>query len=451
MLSRKLFATFAFAVLALSVRGQGTIQFANHVGGVVDAPVFGTDGATKLQGPAYSAQLYAGPSMDALMPVGEAAPFGSGIAAGYFRALNPAVVIPMVAPGAIAFCQVRVWDTAKGTNYDVAFDAGSAHGESEIVQLTTGGAGTPPSLPTPLLGLKSFQLVPPVLGTIDFRNFVPGTLDAPVFALDGTTRLSGTGFLAQLYAGVTTNDFQPAGEPAPFGEGAAAGYWDAGADSTVVLKNIRAGVTAQVQVRVWPAQLGKTFEEAVHNFGFHGESPVLTVKIDNHQMPVLLGGLRTFRLKPPTYGTVEFNNYIPGEVDWRIFGPYFLKPLEGANFLAQLYAGRTEAESIPVGSPVPFGTGQKAGYLSQVPTRQLFCRTCWREKKPSSPFACGTQTCGLHTKTRPAAKDLVRALPSKPEPAGMEPHFLLLPGFSSPALAFSPAGQLFVSATTFLT
>ena len=133
MKNRSLLATFALVVMALSAKGQGTIQFANHVTGVVDAPVFALDGTNRLDGPAYSAQLYAGPSADTLSPVSELAPFRADAAAGYFQMRDPAIEIPTVAPGSMAFCQVRVWESAKSTNYDAALDAGSAHGESETI------------------------------------------------------------------------------------------------------------------------------------------------------------------------------------------------------------------------------------------------------------------------------------------------------------------------------
>jgi hypothetical protein len=56
-------------------------------------------------------------------------------------------------------------------------------------------------------------------GMIDFRNYIPGVLDAPVFRADGTNRLSGTLYWAQLYAGPDETSLQPWGAALSFKEG----------------------------------------------------------------------------------------------------------------------------------------------------------------------------------------------------------------------------------------
>ncbi len=133
----------------------GTIYFTN-LGGGVDAPIYGADGATPLQGDACVAQLYAGTSAARLAAVGSPLPFLTGDGAGYFH--GEIRVVPGVAPGSAVFVQVRAWKVSEGDTYETAAAKGSAHGTSAILTVVTGNAGLPPTLPTPLAGLTSFRL-----------------------------------------------------------------------------------------------------------------------------------------------------------------------------------------------------------------------------------------------------------------------------------------------------
>lgn len=92
--------------------------------------------------------------MGSLSPVGNSVGFTTN---GYFS--GGTRIIPDVAPGQVAYLQVRVWDQLSGTNYDLALSAGGKAGVSSIFSLTTGGSGMPPSLPPTLDGLTSFSLV----------------------------------------------------------------------------------------------------------------------------------------------------------------------------------------------------------------------------------------------------------------------------------------------------
>lgn len=155
---KKLLLIAVGMLATLSAYAQGTVNFANVAGPAtartVNAPVFHTDGTTRLSGPGFQAQLYAGPSASALTAVGNPAPFLTGAGAGYFQ--GGSRTIPTVAPGAAATVVVRAWDTATGATWEAA----GIKGESGAITVTTGGAGTPPSLPANLVGLQSFSLVP---------------------------------------------------------------------------------------------------------------------------------------------------------------------------------------------------------------------------------------------------------------------------------------------------
>jgi|GEM_PF-266514 len=155
----------------------GTVNFNNlATPSGVDAPIYDSDGTTKLSGAAFLAQLYAGKTPDQLVPVGPAVPFESGIAAGYVCQRFTSRTIPFVAPGDPVFVQVRVWETAFGATYEAAVLAGGKTGTSDVLNVVTGGAGSPPSLPGDLAGLKSFSVkretVPP---TVVIESPVAGT------------------------------------------------------------------------------------------------------------------------------------------------------------------------------------------------------------------------------------------------------------------------------------
>ena len=147
----------------------GTFYFNNYCPACgIDAPVFDSDGVTKLQGPAYLAQLHAGPSAESLLPVGPAVPFKTGAFAGYVRAgADMTRIVPSVPAGEVACVEVRAWDCAKGTSYEQALAAGGKVGRSVTLVLKTGGGGSPPGFPADLTGLQSFSIaaeaIPPVV------------------------------------------------------------------------------------------------------------------------------------------------------------------------------------------------------------------------------------------------------------------------------------------------
>lgn len=110
-------------------------------------------------------------------------------------------------------------------------------------------------------------------GTINVNNRITGTLDAPVFDVGGTVRLSGTGFFAQLYAGPAgagDGALVAVGTPINFRTGNAAGYVVVtGLDTTI--PSVAPGAKAQVQLRAWDAAF-PTFAAAVAGGGKNGGS-----------------------------------------------------------------------------------------------------------------------------------------------------------------------------------
>lgn len=151
---KKLLTVAALLVVAYSTQAQGTVNFVNRGGGV-DAPVFDVGGTTKLDGPAFLAGLYEGNTL-----LGAAAPFRTGTGAGYWNAAPDATRTTGVAAGANATLTVKAWEASGGATYAAALAAGKKTGSSDPVTVATGGAGSPPSLPAALTGLKSFSLVP---------------------------------------------------------------------------------------------------------------------------------------------------------------------------------------------------------------------------------------------------------------------------------------------------
>ncbi len=108
-------------------------------------------------------------------------------------------------------------------------------------------------------------------GTIQLGNYHPGEVDAPVFDSDCTTRLAGTGYLAQWYLGLAPDSLAPVGAVLSFGTGERAGYIRSqyleipGTSYTRVF----------TQLRAWEASAGASFEEAVLSGGKHGNSNVV--------------------------------------------------------------------------------------------------------------------------------------------------------------------------------
>jgi hypothetical protein len=158
-----------------AIDGGGKIFFVNRFFGNtnVEAPVFDLDGITPLNGSNYLAQLYGGPSLELLRPVGQPSHFQAGFGAGFF--FPQLVTLPTVPPGSNAVVQVRAWDGNKGSTYEESRAFGGKFGKSELLTVTVGGGLMPPA---DLTGLRSFSLqagLPQLItGKITFVGREPG-------------------------------------------------------------------------------------------------------------------------------------------------------------------------------------------------------------------------------------------------------------------------------------
>jgi hypothetical protein len=96
--------------------------------------------------------------MNSLSPVANTiVPFRTGTGAGYWNPGTPTRTIAGSIAGATVFLAVRAWDNGgTGLTFDQAVAAGKEHGMSDIFGYTLGGAGSPPSSPGAMGGLKSF-------------------------------------------------------------------------------------------------------------------------------------------------------------------------------------------------------------------------------------------------------------------------------------------------------
>jgi len=144
----------ASSLLGLAAYAQGTLNFVN-AGGGVNAPIYMNDGTTKV-GTGFTAELFAGTSAANMVSVAQTG-FPSGAGAGYFQ--GGVVTLASIAPGATATLQLKVWATSSGS-YNAASSANLANtwGQSSIFTVATGGVGSPPSTPSALTGLTSFNL-----------------------------------------------------------------------------------------------------------------------------------------------------------------------------------------------------------------------------------------------------------------------------------------------------
>lgn len=157
-----------FLISPLAAQAQGTVQFRNFDATTgLNAPVYYSWGDFKLSGDQYIVELVAWSSVSNIVnsvpiSVGTTG-FATGIDAGYFD--GGTLTINGIPGGAMAFLQVRVWNTAYGATYadahDSYFNASDKWGQSPIFYVTLGDPNaSPPTPPAALIGLVSFYMAP---------------------------------------------------------------------------------------------------------------------------------------------------------------------------------------------------------------------------------------------------------------------------------------------------
>ncbi len=147
--------------------------------------------------------------------------------------------------------------------------------------------------------------------------------NSPIYDVDGVTRLSGSNYLAQLYAGPSVAAIHPASAPEVFFPSALAGYFQT---QQAILPDVPAGANAVVQIRVWEAAKGDSYEQARALGGKFGESSMLTVQaVPIQYIPVPIPGLQSFSLRAglPYFeqAVIQFVQQLPdGSMVWSLTG-----------------------------------------------------------------------------------------------------------------------------------
>jgi hypothetical protein len=120
-----------------------------------------------------------------------------------------------------------------------------------------------------------------------------------IYQPDGQTPLTGPNYQVQLYAGPTSDELLPAGNPQPLFDDTT-GFFPIGSymPVPVVVPNVFAGQRVFAQVRAWDSSFGETFEEARANGSPVGESKIVSVIGGSEETgPSPLRGLRNFSLR----------------------------------------------------------------------------------------------------------------------------------------------------------
>ena len=158
---KKLLTAVAFCLAAQFAYSQGTVVFNNRdLANGIDARIFLPGGTAA--GSSIVVQLWGSAPGGSLAAIGAAVPLRDGAGAGYINSTGQDLTraISGVAAGAAAQVQIRAWSIADGATYAAAsLVNGALIGSSAILNLSsTGGAGSPPSLPAPLIGLQGFTM-----------------------------------------------------------------------------------------------------------------------------------------------------------------------------------------------------------------------------------------------------------------------------------------------------
>jgi hypothetical protein len=264
----------AVFLLVANAHGQGgNLNFCNDcLPSPPDRLVRDVNG-NPLVGTNYVAQLLYGGSPASLLP-DTAAPKRFQVSGasnpGTWQGVMKNVPLP---PGTTTYLQVRVWDMAAAPNYDQATQntTGAQYGSSEVYTYVIPQIPCAPPEPTYctlMLNFRGFTLItnpPPNAALVSFSNADPYTTMADRRVFDGgaTTPFVGTNIFAQLLYGSSASSLIPHPQTATFRDvlwtNSLAGTWIGGPRT---LTGMSPGLTAILQVRVWDASCGATWETA---------------------------------------------------------------------------------------------------------------------------------------------------------------------------------------------
>jgi hypothetical protein len=149
---------FSMVVLACKAVAfaQGELGFANHAPSLIDAPVFDTDGQTRLAGAAFLWQFFAGLTPSTLKATGPSGVFNTGAAAGYMASDTDGFVAGS-SDDTVCYVQMRAWEASAGATFEAAVAAGGKYGFSNIVpEVAVVPPGGGYNLP---VGFESFRLM----------------------------------------------------------------------------------------------------------------------------------------------------------------------------------------------------------------------------------------------------------------------------------------------------
>ncbi len=108
-------------------------------------------------------------------------------------------------------------------------------------------------------------------GTVLFNHY---SNSAAIRDVDGVTRLAGTAYRAQLYAGATPGILRPVGASMTFVAGTYAGYPGGNFGFSRQIPDVPTGQIAYLQIRAWESAAGNSYEQARASGGKYGYSAV---------------------------------------------------------------------------------------------------------------------------------------------------------------------------------
>jgi hypothetical protein len=193
-------------------------------------------------------------------PIGDLCPVGYTCSLGVFAVGEPVLQYQWMMDGNAI---------SGATNSNLLFPAVQISDAGTYTVLVSNQHGSVLSLPATLAVSNSVGG-----STVYLNNF---TNNSPIYDVDGSTRLAGANFKAQVYAGATPNILRPVGPAVSFPSGFFAGYAFP-QDIPREIPDVTSGQTAYIQVRAWEAAFGSSYEQARAfggKFGFSGIYPTL--------------------------------------------------------------------------------------------------------------------------------------------------------------------------------